>query len=392
MKVVLFANSAWYLYNFRLALAEAIRANGHEVVMLSPPGPFVEALEAEGYRCLLVEMDRREVHPGRQWKAVRQIAEHYRREAPDLVHHFTLKSVVCGSLAARRAGVRHVVNAIAGLGYVFTSRQRRARMLRPVLRAALGVALRRTEVIFQNPDDLDALRALKLVSPAQAHLILGSGVDTERFTPVTPPDGVPLVILASRMLRGKGIEEFAEAAAHLHESGVPGRFVLVGPTDPGNPSAVPEDQIRAWEAQGAVEWWGFRDDMEAVLAQSHIICLPSRYGEGVPRILIEGAAMGRPLVATDTPGCREIVREGENGFHVPISDARALAAALERLLTDAALREQMGAASRRIAEEGFSEMIVLDATLGVYECLRPGFRLAGPASGDGAEQAVVLTD
>ncbi|MEL6616289.1 MAG: glycosyltransferase, partial [Bacteroidota bacterium] len=226
-------------------------------------------------------------------------------------------------------------------------------------------------VILQNPDDRALLKAAGVLPEGHAHLIRGSGVDVHRFVPQPEPEGPPLVVLASRMLWGKGIETFVRAAERVRKKMPLARFALVGPTDEGNPASVPAETLREWAASGAIEWWGFRDDMEEVLRQAHIVCLPSEYGEGVPRILIEGAAAGRPLVATDIPGCREIVRDGETGFLVRTGDPEALSTALLDLLRDRDLRQRLGAAARGLAARSFSARSVIADTFDVYRRLAP---------------------
>ncbi|WP_333843179.1 glycosyltransferase family 4 protein, partial [Pelomicrobium sp.] len=216
-------------------------------------------------------------------------------------------------------------------------------------------------VIVQNPDDAAAVRRLG-VTPERIRLISGAGVDGELFSPRPEPDGAPVVMLASRLLWDKGVGEFVEAARRLAGRG---RFVLVGAPDPDNPASVSEADLRGWVSEGVVEWWGAREDMPAVLNQAHIVCLPS-YREGLPKVLLEAMACGRPVIATDAPGCRDCVRDGDNGLLVPIRDAGALAGAIARLLDDPALRRRMGERGRERAVEEFSQERVIAATLAVY--------------------------
>ncbi len=225
-------------------------------------------------------------------------------------------------------------------------------------------------MILQNPDDLERLAA---AGAARQRLVLiaGSGVDLQRITPQPEPDGPVAVLLASRMIWKKGVAILVEAARRLRAEGVAARFLLAGDSDPGNPAAIPPAQLADWAREGVVEWLGFEDDMPALLAGSHIVCLPSSYGEGVPKSLIEGAAAGRPLVTTDTPGCRSIARDGENGILVPPENPDALAAALRRLIEDPALRRQMGARGRAIAEAAFGLDRVNAETLALYRDLLP---------------------
>ncbi len=360
MKIILFANTDWYLYNYRLPLARALREEGHEVLLISQPGRYSQRLLQEGLRWQAVPLSRRGVNPLAEAAAILRLLRLYRREQPDLVHHFTIKPVLWGSLAARLAGVKRVVNAVTGLGYVFTARGAFTLIARPLVRWLYRLCLRGSRVIFQNQHDLDYFGREGLVRPGQAVLIRGSGVDIRRFQPAPLPAGLPVVVLPARMLWDKGVAEFVEAARIINADGVIARFALVGLPDEGNPSTIPPARIEQWVISGLVEHWGWRDDMAAVYHTASLVCLPS-YGEGLAKSLIEAAACGRALVASDIPGCREVVRQGVNGLLVPPRDARALADALRALLADSTRLEEMGRASRKIAVRDFSvEMINRD--------------------------------
>jgi glycosyltransferase involved in cell wall biosynthesis len=207
------------------------------------------------------------------------------------------------------------------------------------------------------------------VNRADSVVIRGAGIDVQRFQPVSPPPGPPVVALVARMLRDKGICEFVEAAHRLHDTGCRARFILVGDSDPENPASIPSEQLRSWHGHKGVEWWGWQEDMISAWRQVHVACLPSSYREGLPKALLEAAACGLPIVTTDTVGCREAVRNGDNGFLVPASDVQALADALNILISDADLRKRMGKQSRRRAEREFSSEQVNSETLAVYRSL-----------------------
>jgi glycosyltransferase involved in cell wall biosynthesis len=280
-----------------------------------------------------------------------------------------MKPVLYGSLAARLARTPHIVNALAGLGHIFADRKR-AGGLRAFVKLAFRWLLKgHTRVIVQNPDDLRLLLDVGAINPDQATLIRGSGVNLALFPQQAEPGGTPIVMLAARLLWDKGIREFVEAAKLLHKAGVSARCVVVGEPDSENHSSIPAEQMTAWHDTGEIEWWGKRTDMPTVLAQSHIVCLPSYYGEGVPKILLEAASIGRPIVTTDMPGCREAVTEGDNGLLVPARDAGALAAALKMLLNDPTRRKDMGQRGRERAEQEFSEEHVVSQTLDIYRLL-----------------------
>jgi len=374
MKIILFANTDWYLYNFRLTLAQASRKKGHAVVLLSPPGEYGPRLVQAGFRWISFPLSRRGMNPFSELITLWRLARLYSRERPDLVHHFTVKCVLYGSLAAKMAGVKGVVNAIIGLGYVFIGDEWPVRLLRWLVKGFYRRALRGTQVIFQNPDDQELFSRNGLVNRKQVTLIPSSGVDIEKFSPSPEPAGEPLVILPARMLWAKGVNEFVLAAGILRLAGVQARFALIGDTDPGNPEAVPVDQLEKWRKEGIIEWWGWQEDMPMLYRQAHIVCLPSYYREGTPKSLIESAACGRPIVTTDRPGCREVVRHQQNGLLVPVRDSRALAEALKTLIGDAALRKQMGKKGRELAVAEFSLEKVIGQTFVVYEKALSGGR------------------
>ncbi|HAS50725.1 MAG TPA: glycosyltransferase family 1 protein [Gammaproteobacteria bacterium] len=373
MKILFFANTGWYLYNFRLPLARYLRDQGHEVVMLSPPDPYVTHLQAAGFRTVTLPMERRSLNPVRELRLLQDIRRIYAQERPDLVHHFTLKCVVYGALVARPTGVPACVNAITGLGHVFTSTRLSTRLLRGSVRLLLRLVLnsRRSRLIVQNPDDQAAFEQTGLMDSQSIRLIRSSGVDTERFQPVAKPipTGRLSILLASRLLWEKGIGEYVAAARQLRREGLAAEFLVAGAPDPGNPASIPADQLAQWRREGYVTLLGHVDDMPALLAQTDIAVLPS-YREGVPRSLLEAAACGLPLIATDVPGCREIVDHGVNGLLVPLKDAQSLTHAVRRLYEDAPMRQRMGQASRAKVLAEFDQRLVFEQTLAVYRELR----------------------
>jgi glycosyltransferase involved in cell wall biosynthesis len=378
MRFALFANTDWYLYNFRLSTALRLKSQGAEVVMLSPPGEFGARFAEHGIRWAPLPMDRASLNPVREAWTLAQLVRLLRNERPDLLHNFTLKCVVYGTFAARLAEVPAVVNAVAGMGYVFASDRPKARILRPVvgtlMRTLLGGG--NSRVILQNPDDAAVFAALRLAPSQKVHVIRSSGVDTIRFCPASRvgQNQRPLrVLLAARLLQEKGVREFAEAASLLKRSGRNIECLLAGTPDPGNPSSVTEQEVGQWQRQGVLHWLGHIEDMPALLHDVDVMALPSYYREGVPKSLIEGAACGLALVTTDLPGCREVVtRHGVDGLHVAPRDARALADALIRLDDDRDLLRRLGENARRQALLHFDERLVIRRTLQVYDkLLRP---------------------
>jgi glycosyltransferase involved in cell wall biosynthesis len=376
MKIILFANTEWYLFNFRLSLAKALQAQGHEVLLISPPGEYGARLQAQGFRWKALPMDRKSLNPLQELRLLFYLCRLYRREQPALAHHFTIKCVVYGSIAALVACVPMRVNAVAGMGYVFTNQALKARLLRPLVRGLMRRVLngRGARLILQNNDDMAAFANAGLARPELTRLVMGSGVDLERFTPRAPTgpqaqaghDVQPTrVVLAARLLWDKGIAEYMEAARQLKAKGLSIRFLLAGAPDPGNPAAIPQATLDGWQADGLIELLGQVSDMAALFAAVDMVVLPS-YREGLPKSLIEAAACALPLVTTDVPGCREVVTHEVDGLLVPVKDAQALANAIERLHLDPAWARQLGLAARARALREFDEKIVIRKTLAVY--------------------------
>lgn len=375
MKLVLFANTDWYLYNFRRSLALALRDAGHEVLLISPPGEYGEKLRELGLRWQPVPMDRRSLNPLREAALLWHLWRLFRRERPALVHGFTIKCAVYGALAARMAGVSARVSAVAGMGYVFTSDDLKARLLRLPVRLLMRLALggRKARLILQNPDDVALFERAGLVVASHIRLIPGSGVDCTRFVPVRRQRNASAslrVVLPARLLWDKGLAEYVEAARLLKEQGRAIEFLLAGEPDPGNPAAVPEATVRGWVDEGAVRWLGHVDDMPGLFADVDVVVLPS-YREGLPKGLIEAAACALPLVTTDVPGCREVVRDGVDGLLVPVKDAGALAVAIACLHDDPLLATRLGDAARKRVLAEFDERIVIARTLAVYREVLP---------------------
>jgi len=362
----------WYFWSHRLPIARAARAAGWDVVVATRVTGHGARIRREGFRLVPIGLRRRTLAPWREAAAIAELLRLHRRERPDLVHHVAMKPVLYGSLAAALAGVPAVVNALAGMGYVFTSSGVKARLLRPLIRTAFRWLLDRpnSRLILQNPGDVAAMTK-GTVTAERVALIRGSGVDTQIFRPREEPEGTPVAVMVSRMLWDKGVGELVEAARLLRRREVPLRVVLVGPPDPENPASIPERQLRDWDAAGDVAWWGERSDIAEIWAKGQIAVLPS-HREGLPKSLLEAAACGRPMVAADVSGCREIVKDGVTGLLVPPGDAGALADALERLARDPGLRRRLGAAARDLVERELSEEAVVAQTLALYRSLVPG--------------------
>lgn len=373
-RILYLVTEDWYFCSHRLELAKAARAQGHEVIVVTRVQHHADDIIEAGLTLVPVAFSRSLRNPFSDMALFFSLYLIYRKHTPDIIHHVALKPVLIGSVV--QFAVRlltgkksQVVNALTGLGYTFSSNDLKARFVNLLLRPVLKWALtnRYSHVILQNEDDLQLLTSTSLVDKERVSLIRGSGVDISLFQPVAEPDGKTTIILAARMLRDKGVYEFVEAAKLLKQK-IAVRMVLVGGLDDANPSAISAQQLEAWQSEGVIEWWGKQADMPAVFSQAHIVCLPS-YREGLPKVLIEAAACARPIVATDVPGCREIVQDGFNGYLVPARNVESLADAIQKLAEDATSRKAMGANGRQLVEQNFSSNIIIKQTLGLYNCI-----------------------
>ena len=372
MKFIFFANTTWYLYNFRLATIQRLLGDGHEVLVVSPPGKFGKRLVEHGCRWIPLAMERASLNPLRELATLGRLVGVLRRERPDIVHGFTLKCAIYGTIAARIARVPAMVSAVSGMGFVFTSNALKARILRPLVKALLRFALHgeRSLLVLQNHDDALAFAQAGLVAPERIRIILGSGVNTFRFHPsnrTTHRYERLRVLLAARLLQEKGVREFIEAAAILRQQDRDIEFLLAGTPDPGNPHSISRAELRRWTEAGLVQCLGHVNDMPALLGSVHVLALPSYYREGVPKSLIEGAATGLALITTNQPGCREVVtQDGVDGLWVEPRNAQALAACIARLDDDRDWLAQLGDRAREQALKKFDERLVIQQTLEVY--------------------------
>ena len=368
-KLIFFVTEDWYFCSHRLPLALSAKHAGYDVTVVTRVRLHGDRIKDSGLKLIPLEISRRGSNPFSELKVIRQLISIYRAEQPDIVHHVALKPVLYGSIASRIARVPYVINALAGLGLLFSSTSFKMRMVRPFFMLLFRYLLNCSgcRVILQNSDDAALMCDAGVLNKRRIALIRGSGVDTLEFSAKPEPDGEPVVILASRLLWDKGVGEFVKAARVLKEQGVYARFALVGMGDIENPRSISDEQLQVWQDEGVVELWGKRDNMTDVFAQSHIVCLPSFYGEGVPKVLIEAAACEKPIVTTDAPGCRDIVHDGVNGILVPLRDSTAVAEALKTLIESPELRKEMGKKGRELVVKEFSLDKVNSETLVLYE-------------------------
>ncbi|MEQ9491556.1 MAG: glycosyltransferase family 4 protein [Alphaproteobacteria bacterium] len=367
-KTILFLVSEdWYFCSHRLRLARAAKQAGADVAVACRVRDHGAAIEAEGFHLYPLPFDRSRRNVFADLATLLKIRKLYTDLQPDIVHQVAMKPVLYGSIAAWLSGVPAVVNALGGLGYLFINRSLPVRVARAGLGLLFRVLLNRRNslLIVQNPDDAALFENRIGIDASRIRIIRGAGVDTVRFAPGDEPVPPPVIALCvSRMLWDKGIGELVEAARLLKTKGVPLRVRLAGPRD-DNPASIPQSTMDAWAAEDVVDILGPRTDIADLYRETHIAVLPS-YREGLPKSLLEAAACGKPMVATDVPGCREVCRNGETGLSVPARAVEPLADALERLATDADLRKALGAAARRAAETEFAEDIIHDQTLRAY--------------------------
>ena len=369
-KILLVANTAWNLWNYRQSLIRALTQSGYTVVLVAPDDRFRDLLlQIPGVHFIaLRHLSRKGLSPLQNLKLLLELYRIFRQEKPDITLLYTVKPNILGNFAAALAGDFKTISVVEGLGYSGSAAVR-WRWLAALL---YRLALRKTQkVVFLNRDDCREFLNKHLIRPAQAQIIPGPGIDLRHFQPVGNPPADPVVFLFSgRLLSEKGIREFTEAARLLRRENVRAIFRILGAPDPGNPASIHKDEVSGWAADGFLEYLGSADDVRPTLAEAHVLVLPSFYREGVPRSVLEAMAMGKIIITTDTPGCRDTVDDGKNGFLVPPKDVKALAGTMRRVLN---LRPEekdgMSARSIQKVKDEFSDEIVIPQTLTLMESL-----------------------
>lgn len=379
-RLLFIVNEALFFTTHRMPIGRAMQQLGWEVHVAAPDEPGARArIEAAGIAFHPIPLSRGGRNPLGELSLVRAIWSLLRGVKPDLVHHVSMKPVVWGGPLSRLLGLPSV-HAVTGLGYLFIRTGLAAAAQRALVQTLYRVALanRRSVTLFQNSDDRGVFERAGLVAPERIQMIPGCGVSLDEFAVAPEPDGVPVVMFPARLIGDKGIHEFIGAARQLKAEGATARFVLVGRSDPLNPTDAGEAQVQAWVTEGLVEYWGYSERMAETLRQASIIVLPS-YREGMPRGLIEATASARAIVTADVPGCRDVVRHEQNGLLVPVRDATATAAAIRRLLDDPALRHRLAATGREMAIAEFSVERFVDRSLDAYRRVFPEGFAPGPA-------------
>lgn len=356
MKILYFANTDWFLYNYSLSLFKFMQTKGYQVCLSSPKGAYSALLQKENLDWQEFPLSRKGMNPLKELQSVQQFQKVLAATQPDILHNFTLKSVLYGSLAAKKFSHIKIINTITGMGFLFINKDIRTRLVRAIMIPLLRYALKDTKVLFLNTTDRNFYLERRIIQPDQAKIVHGSGVDIDAFSPGKPAqkDKKPTIIFPARFLKDKGIYEFVQAARITKKKHEECMFVLVGSLDEGNPSSISEDELNAWLREGTVEWWGWQDEMVKVYQQASIVCLPS-YREGLATSLLEAAACAIPIITTDVPGCRELVKNNVTGFIVPAHDAQELARCIIYMVEHPSQSIEMGSRARDFIIEKYSQ-------------------------------------
>lgn len=367
-KAILFVvNAPEFFLSHRLPVAIAARQAGFQIHVASADGADVEEIKRIGFVHHVIPFSRSGQNPIVELKTFFSLCFLFSKIKPSLVHLVTIKPVIYGGIAARLARVGSVVAAVSGLGTVFLADSTFARFRRLLISALYRTALNQDNliVIFQNPDDQCALKRLASLEDKKARLIRGSGVSLAEYPFLSEPSGVPVVVMAARLLKDKGVFEYIEAARLLKDRGINVELRLVGAPDPGNPSSITQIELDEWSSDGTVKLLGFRSDIAAQYADSNIVCLPS-YREGLPKCLVEAAACGRAVITTNVPGCRDAIKPDVTGLLVPVRNSTALADAIQYLLENPSVRMKMGESGRKLAENSFTIESVVEKHMDIY--------------------------
>jgi len=371
MKLFIIVSEDCSFLSHRLSLVLSAIDAGFDTTVVTRLNKFEESIKENGINVINVNFRRSSKTPLIDLYNLIKLIIIFKKEKPDIIHNVALKTILLGSIAGLFSRNSVIVNAFTGLGYVFSSNQLHAKLIRFFIKPVFKLLFKRFNywTIFQNSDDMNLFKQLGLINLNRSILIRGSGVDTEEFMQSDDVNTMPVVMLASRMLWDKGIGEFVEVAKRAHKNNIKAKFILVGGVDTENPMSIPLSILNEWVSEGYLHWEGHSDNMPDMLASASIICLPS-YREGLPKVLLEAAAIGRPLIATDVPGCREIVKNGENGILVKLKDVDSLYGAIKLLVSNQQMRQSMGKRSRKIVESKLSTDIINKQTLQLYKIVR----------------------
>jgi len=367
-KILFLVNVDWFFISHRLPIALKALEKGYEVHIACELTGKKEYLESMGLIVHRVPFSRSGKSILGESTSILSIYNLFQHIHPDLVHGVTIKPVLYGGLISRLTGIKAFVGAISGLGLVFIATDLKTKLLRIFIKILYRLSFSHSNMkaIFQNKVDKQTLINANVINEENTVMIKGSGADLAEYFYIKEPESKPVVIMACRLLKEKGVLEFIEMARMLKEQNIDAKFVLVGEPDYGNPNSFTESDLEVWKSDGHVELYGHSNKIPKLFSESHIVVLPSYYGEGLPKVLIEAAACGRPIITTDNPGCKEAVIDNETGYIVPARDVKSLSVAVAKLVKNKELRVQMGTAARKFAEQEFDVNNVVKKHLEIY--------------------------
>jgi len=371
INLLYFVVEDWYFWSHRKSLALAAANKGFEIHVMTRVNKHGEKIRELGFNLIPIELDRHGGNLYYELILLLQVIKTYKRLKPEIVHHISTKPILYGTIAAVFSKISHVVNTFPGFGYLFNSQKIKHKIVSNILKKVFILLFKKKSlmVIVQNIDNAEYLVNEGICNKKSITIIKGSGVDLGEYLPSNVKKKVPVILFAARLLWQKGIADFISAAGIVKKNRESVRFIIVGKPDTNNPDSVTIADLLKWDVKERVEWWGYRSDMATVIAQSSIVVLPTFYGEGVPRILIESAACGKPIITTNIPGCRDIVKHEINGFLVPTHDPVTIARYLERLIDDHELCLKMGSEGRKMVASEFAIEKINTETLQVYDKL-----------------------
>lgn len=366
-RVLFVITEDWALISHRLHLVDAALNAGYEVALATRVNKHRKTLEDRGIKIFEWKLNRGSLNPVKEIIAVFSLIKILLVFKPEIIHAVAQKPVIYAGLAKKIYRRASFIGTLGGVGFVFTSKNFRAKLLRPLLKFLLKSALsgEKTRLILQNKDNINTIEKINIINKKYIRLVKGAGVETKKFLPSKIPSGTPIVILPGRMLWDKGVGEFVKVAINIKAKNIEAKFILVGDIDLNNPESIHQTQINKWAASGIIEQWGRCDDMERVYKKCSIVCLPS-YNEGLPKVLLEAGSCARPVVAFDVPGCREVVKHKVNGFLVEFGNENALELGLLKLIKDKKLCEQMGNKGNEIIKRNFSSEIINAQTFSIW--------------------------
>lgn len=368
-KILIVVNIPKFFVSHWMDTALAAKEAGYEVHIATSSGPDVTVIKNAGFIHHTIALKRSSKNIMKELRCIFQLTQLFRNVKPDLVHLITIKPVIYGGIAAKIAGIKAVLSAVTGLGYVFINTSPKKVTLAQVVKRLYKFAFshENIRVVFENETDQDTFISAGLVNHEQTMVIHGAGVRLQEYQHLNEPEGDLTITFAARLLKDKGIIEFLEASK-LIKAIRQVKFLVVGDVDPDNPASLTDSELNDFKKGYDVEFYGYRTDIAKIFSESHIVVLPS-YREGLPKVLIEAASCGRAVITTDVPGCRHVIVPGETGLLVPVRDHNALATAILKLVDNSELRKRMGLNGRKLAEEKFADTHIANSYICSYQSL-----------------------